>query len=216
MPDHLMPEVDAIKAHLFYTPRDGGSQCISGLMAGLRDARLATGRNDTTGMIENTDATGSLLGALGYMAVLDQIGSCFKPKLKLTSNDNSVEKALTYFTDLQPKERKTLYALRCAFAHDYSLSNVKSKNGIIDIDLTHYFRVTRGSGVLVQFPVTPWSGDYDTLAKNNETLIDLEELGSLIEAVYAKLIELYQSDQLAVMLAGGSDELVQRYGFSNG
>jgi hypothetical protein len=209
MSSNLMLESDALKAHLFYKPVTEGRQYASGLILGLRDARFATGRNADSGDIFNSESTGNWLGALGYMAVLDQIGSCFKPKSHQIISDNSMVKALTYFTSLSSSERLVLYALRCAFAHDYSLSNVNTSK----IDLTHYFEVTRGSGRLVKLPIVSWSGDYSTLTHDNQTLLDLEEFGNTVEKVYFSLVTLAKSSQLDITLAGGSDELIQRYGF---
>ena len=218
MTSRLMDEQDAIMSHLTFKHGNEGGQYFSGFMAALRDARTVTGRDADTGTKLNSSATGNWLGALGYMALLDQVGSCFKPKSVSALPSHSIGKALTYFSSLPQQERDVLYTLRCAFAHDYSLSNARDGKGNIikDPNLIHFFRVSQGADQLVRFPVSRWSGDYDTITSENETYVDLEKFGDLVESVYQKLLELAEQQQLDVTLAGGSDELIQRYGFFTG
>jgi hypothetical protein len=49
---------------------------------------------------------------------------------------------------------------------------------------------------------------------NNETIINLEAFGDLVESIYQELLKLAQTKQLEITLKGGSDELVRRYSFS--
>jgi hypothetical protein len=76
-------------------------------------------------------ASGSWLGALGYMVMLDQIGECFRPAnaTPLPNATPDFIKALTYFAEEIPdRERQALYALRCCFTHDYSLVNITARS----------------------------------------------------------------------------------------
>jgi hypothetical protein len=209
-PSNKMPEQRAIAMHLSYQPPMNGIQVFSGFAAGLRDARKATGRDQGTGAKIDKGLVGSWIGAIGYMALLDQIGSCFKPKTATAVSENSITRVLTYFSALPRPEIDALYALRCAFAHDYSLYNINSKNP----SLQHQFAVGIGGGMnVVGLPKSPWDGNYNHKAPDNRTIVNLEAFGDLVEDVVSKLTALAKSQGLEVVLQGGSDELLDRYSF---
>ena len=204
-----MPKKFAINMHLFYTKPNNGVHIFSGFAAALRDAREATGRKPANGVKTNQDKIGSWLGAIGYLCLLDQIGSCFRPSNANRVNGNSIKKALKYFTDLSEKEINAIYALRCAFAHDFSLYNINHRKP----ELTHQFAVgIGGSMTTVILPKEQWDGDYSNRTPENKTIINLEALGDLIEGVCVKLFNLAKQDELEIELEGGSDELLNRYG----
>jgi hypothetical protein len=86
---------------------------------------------------------GCWLGALGYMVMLDQIGECFRPTDADSPGAGTPDfiKALTYFADeVRDPERQALYALRCCFAHDYSLVNIPAGKGALDRQRLHHLR----------------------------------------------------------------------------
>lgn len=151
----------------------------------------------------------SWLGNIGYMVLLDQIGSCFKPRNVQLVQGNEIMKALNHFTSLSDEEKNIIYALRCALAHDYSLCNINSKKS----ELTHNFALTKGSNVLIKKPIARWNGDFQSRNADNQTLVDLQEVGNLVEDICKKLFGLASKNELDVILGGGSDELIQRYSF---
>lgn len=217
MSSKYMPEEVAIKYHLsmFRThPTDDKMIFFSGFTSAFRDARKFTGRDQDNGQklnVQNFGNLGSWLGAVGYMILLDQIGSCFKPKSSPIEIGNSIWKALRYFTTLSEPEIEAVYALRCAFAHDYSLYNISSPRRP---SLTHYFKVCQSPSIpLVTLPKVQWDGNYENKNSENETLINLEALGDQVEQICAQLFELASKNELDVTLNGGSDELILRYSF---
>jgi hypothetical protein len=143
------------------------------------------------------------------MAILDQIGNCFRPRTRPTlHNSNSIQKALRYFTRLGDRKINAIHALRCAFAHDYSLYNCNNR----DQSLQHRFVVTQGENPpLVKLPRVQWDGDILKNERHNLTVVNLEKLGDLVESVYKRLIDLHESNGLEISLKGGSNELIQRY-----
>ncbi|MDQ3848433.1 MAG: hypothetical protein M3261_05710 [Thermoproteota archaeon] len=190
-------------------PPSGGIKVFSGFALGLQEVRQATGREPATGEKRNYANYGSWLGAVGYMALLDQIGSCFKPKVTPLVAGNTIEKALTYFSNLSSDERCALYALRCAFAHDYSLYNINPRNP----RYTHQFAVKVGPGPVITLPTQSWDGDYSHKTTENQTVVNLEAFGDLVEDICLKIFDLANRKELTVVLPGGSDELVQRYAY---
>lgn len=214
MPPNIMPKKKAIASHLFDSPvvplPDGRKlKIISGFAACLKDIRVSTGRDPQSGIVIDPQRTDSWLGSIGYMVLLDQIGSCFKPKNVQLAQGNSIMKALSHFTNLGNDEKQVIYALRCALAHDYSLININAK----EPKLTHNFGLTRGSGVLIRMPKTQWDGNYQNRNANNQTLVDLQELGNLVENICKNLFALANKDELEIILTDGTDELIQRYTF---
>ena len=106
MASTLMTEDEALALHFGYFPPAGGVRWFSGFVGALRDARRMTGRNQDTAAKGDENLLGSWLGTLGYMALLDQIGKCFKPRTAAILQArpgrklNEIERALRYFASL--------------------------------------------------------------------------------------------------------------------
>jgi hypothetical protein len=208
---NVMPEAEALRLFLSFHPTQAGVQVFSGFIHALKEARSETGRDALTGTKLAAEAGhhGSWLGAVGYFAVLDQMGKCFKPRAAPIKTGNAIQQALGHFTNLTPAEIDALYALRCAFAHDYSLYNVNKKTP----SMMHNFVVGQGSAPLMVLPAVPWDGDLQNQAQQSKTLVSLEAFADLVEVVVQDVITLSQGNNLAILLPGGSDELVRRYMF---
>lgn len=209
MPSNSMPKQRAIQMHLSDQPPVANIKITSGFAKCVKDARSATGRVPETGEKVPGAGHGRWLGAIGYMALLDQIGTSFRPSATDVVEGNSIRKALQYFSALSCDEIDALYAMRCAFAHDFSLYN-------INVDrprLTHCFRLEPGPAQpVVTLPATRWDGDFSTRSTDNTTIIRLEAFGDLVESICSQLFELANAGELEVELDGGSDELLSRYG----
>ena len=91
--DSVMPAKQAIAMHVSRRPPVGGMLLFSSFVAALTDARTPTGR-DKSGAKVDAGKHGSWLGAIGCMALLDQIGTCFKPKPVNVIAENSIHRAL--------------------------------------------------------------------------------------------------------------------------
>lgn len=200
---------------------------FSGLCGGLKDSRKMTGRNMNTGekfpdnnMKCSEDENGpcfkghlgSWLGTMGYMALLDQIGKCYKPKnkIKITDNSSAIKKSLKYFTTLNDLEIDSIYALRNAFFHDYSIFNRHNGNNkFFILDHSH-------TTPIVQLPLDNWDGNYNNINQNAQTYVNLEAIGDLVENIYKNLLLLALNEELDIELTGGADELVRRYTFMTG
>ncbi len=150
---------------------------------------------------------GSWLGALGYIVLLDQIGHSLGAAPS-ASPQGDLRDALQDFTQLPTREIHALWALRCAFAHDYSLFNINVKYP----ELTHHFLL---GATLTEPAITlsaiPWDGKLDHRTSDNQTMIDLWSVGNLVESVVQMIIAMAGRGALVVKLAGGSDELLQRH-----
>jgi hypothetical protein len=209
MNQQKISEDKALGIHFSQKSSEGEMTRFSGFIAALGDARAATGR-DENGAKRPGGYLGSWLGAVGYMSLLDQIGSCFKPKGVQIVTGNTIKKALTYFTNLTNNEIDSIYALRCAFAHDFSLYNINQR----DQNLTHRFQVRQGPiGQIVVLPKIRWDGNYNNMTQDNETIINLELYGDLVEDICGKLKDMAKSGDLEIVLNGGAEELLKRYSF---
>jgi hypothetical protein len=204
----MMDKTMAIDLHLFEHPNVGEWRVASALVRALGNVRKETGRDENGEKIAGQNH-GSWLGAIGYMAILDQIGKCFRPRNRIPLyNLSSIRKALQYFTRLGQHKINAIYALRCAFTHDYSLYNQNAKNPT----LQHRFTVTQGTKPpLVKLPKVPWDGDILNRNHQNQTVINLEKFGDLVEDIYKRLIKLHKRQRLEISLKGGTEELTQRY-----
>lgn len=172
--------------------RKGSVEFKSPYIAALIDARLATGRNKKTGK-KLKKSHGSWVGTLGYMALLDHLGKIIRPKetKRNYTGKNNFIRALMVFTDLKNVEIDSLYALRCSFAHDYSLYNIPDNK---KDSLVHLFKVKQGEGgELVVFPKKTWSEDFNDIS---ETVINIELLGDLVERIHKNIIKGIHSNEV--------------------
>jgi hypothetical protein len=215
MSSNIIPERQAILAHLTNLIQSENINYFSGYVAALRDARKFTKRNQENGQKLTDDSFGnhgSWLGAIGYLSLLDQIGKCFKPAHAAAINsENSISKSLKYFAAHIPyAEVDAIYALRNAFAHDYSLYNINNNRR----SFAHHFTVIQSpEHPLVILPQIQWDGNTGNRAQNNVTVVNLEALGDTVEQICLQLLQLANDNALEVTLIGGSDELIQRYSF---
>jgi hypothetical protein len=190
-----------------------GQTVKSCLIAALQEARYITGRNAQTGLPDDTIQHGYLgrwTGAMCYMTMLDQIGTCYKPKNQTRlSSGSTIIKALKYFTNkLSDDEIDAIYALRNAFFHDFSLYNHNPSKP----KLQHIFTVgNHPTEKVVKLPQRQWDGKMSSRAVDNNTFINLKTLGDLVEEIYWTLLDIDSKDELEIELQGGPDELVNRY-----
>ena len=199
----MASEQEALREYLTPTaPR------ISSFVAALQDARNATGRDSETGTVRMELATGSWLGAVGYMLLLDQIGTAVEPAGRPAMEGRAILRALKWWAPgVTDRVAKAIYALRCALAHDYSLFNRHAK----DPELCHEFRLHRGTGALVQLPARPWQGDFTQL--HDPTTISLRVLGDRVEGVASAVKESHARGEVRIAKGLSPDDLLQRYSF---
>jgi hypothetical protein len=155
----------------------------SSLEANLADCRDLTKRDPKTGAGLPGQSSGSWLGAIGYLVLLDQIGGAVRnlqPRRTLTGS-SGFERALADFTEKTDDEAICLYALRNSLAHHYSLVNVPPPwvSAARRPGLTRLFTLTRGAPALIDWPASGWR-----LSKPNgvdATTVDVTLLGDLVE-----------------------------------
>ena len=212
MTNQAISESNAIKNHFKEPYWKNGLIYFSGFSGALIEARQAANRRDDGTKIPNIKH-GAWLAAVGYFALLEQIGNCFKPReteVRVYYNENGIKKALKYFSPLSKAEIDALYALRCAFAHDFSLSNLKTPNS----KHVHHFKITEGVGtLLVLYPKVEWDGNFETISAETTTVVNLELFGDMVEKLISRLLEMSEKDQLEIILKGGASELERRYSF---
>lgn len=201
-----------------------GSSRYSTLVAGLRDCRVYTKRDVTTGK-HNSEIKfgdeGNWLGAIGYFTVLDQIGSCYKPLgvAEPQANANTIKFAIEHFAfDLignDAGQLNALIALRNAFTHDFNLLNIPRDANMIALQ-QHKFTVTADTknNWVVKLRANQWDGNID--GKNfydisDTTFINLFGFGNLVETVYSKIYDLLTKDQIELRLP--TLRLINKYTF---
>jgi hypothetical protein len=189
-----------------------GTRYISGFLAALGDARDASGRDVDTGNLVDVDRSGHWLGAVAWMVLLDQVGKCFRPTppagtAPTPADNRSLLSTLNWwYPELEEKDAYALYALRCAFAHDYSLWNVHT-----DPRLQHCFGVDQDPVHFVRLATSPWSPP-DAPTSTNQTFISLRKLGDVCEEIVSRLRKAAGADEVDIVLPDGVDELENRYG----
>lgn len=138
----------------------------------LIESRKLTGRNIRTGnKLKKSHA--SWLGNLGYMIIIDLLADVVNISLKPSQGEytNNSIKFMRQFFNLSYNDACSLYALRCAFAHDFGLKNLHKR-----AELNKKFSVTQGSNILIY---------HDT--NRNIYIVDLEKFADLIEDFHYKV-----------------------------
>lgn len=198
----------------------------STLIGALREVRKFSARNMKTGKPNRIRKgrcgySGHLLAFIGYMSVLDQVGSCFKPKdfvdskAEIQATTSSIIKAVKRFNvlNLNPNEIDALYALRNSAAHDYCLVNndSRAKNS----KKTFHFLITESPEIkLIHLPTENWDGEWSTLTKQNQTIVNIDKFGGMVEQIYWHIVELARLNKLELDPSiGGINNLFTKYTF---
>ena len=158
---------------LFKHPwRQNNMFCKSTYISVLIESRKLTGRNIKTGN-KLQKSHGSWLGSLGYMVIIDLLADVINISFRSAQGEytNNSIKFMRQFFNLSYDEACSLYALRCAFAHDFGLTNSHTRS-----ELNKKFSVTQGTNFLIHHDTT--RGIY---------VVDLEKFGDLIEDFHSKV-----------------------------
>lgn len=209
---------DLVDFHLTgYDYPQNGKLMQSCLTKAFREARVICGRDEFNGDPVVLHKLGWWSGAMVYMSILDQIGSCYRPKYsRKKPNRKSLKSdfhlALFYFTDLSELEIIEIYSLRNAFFHDFSLLNKSDKYGKYNI----FWLFDEVDGELLKLPTKKWNGGFKNINNNEQfTKLNLKLFGDLVESILIRLIKLKSTNKLKNILKGKAKELLYRYTFSN-
>ncbi len=187
--------------------RHGGLQRWSCMTAGLRDARRTTGRDEKDWTSKPRKRAESWLGLMGYIAVLDQLGTAVLRSALTTDKQTRLderlhdgkpvknfERCLVQFTDLQDDDIYALYALRCSLMHDFSLVNLHNNR-----KYQRVFRLDPNAQLLVKQPETPWDGTFPASA-DNMTVVNPVLVGELVEGIAIEVRKCQANDHLELAL----------------
>jgi hypothetical protein len=196
----------------YLTPWSGEPRpVVSTLSAVLRDARGAALRDLDSGSPLNELHSTSWLATVGYMILLDQVGSTVRPRGVTPpggSKRPSFLVALRLFAShLLEREAEALYALRCCLVHDYALAHRGRRR-------PHHFRlIANDSDPIVTLPKMPWDGrpQFPESTDETSTAVNIRKFADLVEATVANLRRLAATRDLEIALAGGKNELALCY-----
>jgi hypothetical protein len=188
------------------TPR-GLRRFQSSLKASLDDCRAATHR-DAHGDVRPGAHAGSWLGAMGYLALLDQIGGSVEslaPRQAVAPSTSHVEHALAQFSSLPADDGVCLFALRNSLTHHFSLVNLprgwkgqslRRLSGR-QRQLTRLFTLSRGEPRLIQPPISSWDPTRPN-TPGTATTVDVQLMGDLAEEVVRALYRHFETGALRI------------------
>ena len=185
---------------------------VSTFTAAVREARSLTGRDLDSGVLDPAARPTALwAGSTVYLILLEQVGKSLRPKGgKRSAHEYELEKAIRQFapSSATPRERKVLYALRCAWVHEFGLFNKNPKN----VAYQHCFGLEDDlSASLVKWPGRRWDGDTMSAGATTSTTVGLPALGNLTEEVVRSVRVHSNATQLRAEM--GTEELRKRFGF---
>jgi hypothetical protein len=173
----------------------------SSLEASLTGCREATNR-DANGKVPFGAHAGSWLGAVGYLALLDQIGGAvvsLRPH-RSPSGRTDFERAIAQLTNVTDDEAICLYALRNSLAHNFSLVNIPPDHNhmgrVRRRKLTRLFTLTRGASKLIEWPTSDWNPRWPN--SGGATTVDVQLLGDLVEQAVHELRHIYTAGALRI------------------
>jgi hypothetical protein len=189
----------------------------------VRDARLTANRDLDTGLqLETNWSQPKQLiwpSSLLYMVLMDQMGTAFQPKGSSPKHTQGFRNALDLFATkvapLTEEDQAALYALRCSFAHDYSLINIPGDQK--RSDLFHLFKLIwtpDPSEALIELPPIPWDGTLGLGTPNYRTVVNLWKFEELAESVVGHVQELARADELELGSGLTPHEFAIRYGMN--
>lgn len=185
---------------------------VSTFNAAVLEARLATGRDPRSGKLGAHDTATLWSGTVIYLVLLEQIGKSLRPAggREFKRPEHALEKALRQFgpRTVTLPQRRVLYALRCAFAHEFGLFNRGNRAG-------QYRRVFRlddsRTGPLIRWPGRPWNGRYQDAGPECSTTVNLVRVCDLVENVVRSVR--VHSNSVALRSELPVEELQRRFGF---
>jgi hypothetical protein len=209
------PDRQGLSMHVNAEPttREGYISCFWAL---VRDARLVAKRDLDTGAPtykeENRPQEAIWGASLLYMVLVDQIGTAFELDGR-PAGSQSFRSALDLFgrgvMSLSAGEIDALYALRCSFAHDYSLVNATTRPG-----LAHLFVVTWSlDRPLVDIPNPAWSGDTVAALPSKRTIVNLKVLEELVEGMVVVIQDAARAGTLRPAHGMSVKQFTERYSF---
>ena len=201
---------------LTYPRFGGGLRRYSCYMAALIDARRAAGRSADSGVRCTTEHSASWLAVLGYLAWFDLVGATLRTWQQPAEAPTCIERAIEQFApEVSADDSLTIYALRCALSHDYSLiNNPRYRDGKLRHDsrhdkMRHLFIVDRGHP-LVKGPRQRWDGTFPAPSGfAYQTKVGFGALGDLVEDIHSAILESHRAGTLRSAIP--DDELSVRY-----
>jgi hypothetical protein len=198
-------------------PRMGGGYLLeSSLSAALRDCRGAQGRDVSGHLPEGAEAP-SWLGAIGYLCVLDQLNTAVRHRTtaRRPGHFDVIRQFLP--NELSDEEVEALYALRCALAHDYSLSNQGAGGNAERKALLHHsFQLAGYREEMLQLPREDrrWNGVFGELGNDHDpTPVSLRSVGDFVESLVAEIRDAHPRGEVTIACPGGAIEMKERYFF---
>jgi len=175
------------------TLRVGQGQITSLIVALLDDARMIGGRTNTG--IPRTGAHLSCwMACLGYLIFLEQVGKCFQIKnWKRKRGETDIETALRMHTDLTKGQRAAVFALRCALAHGYNLSNPNHRQ---ETKNQRFILTENANNPLLKLRTRKWDGKPANRNKRTFTTLNIIKLENLCEEIYRDLIAAHNAQNL--------------------
>lgn len=177
---------------LFLAEWDGSSSGLSTLEAGLRDARATMDGGHAL-----------LLATLGYLVTFELLGlTVARPRTRFPDRKKPTPRFVAGIREfagqrVSSKRAITLYALRCALAHEYGLQN-QSKQ---------IFTLAQ-TGPLVRYPRRPWDGTpAGAKLKTCRTWVNVRAVGDLAEDVVRSARSLHRAGKVVVAPGRTADDI---------
>jgi hypothetical protein len=189
----------------------------STLHAALRDCRRAQNCDDWTGYLARGEEADHFLGAVGYLCLIDQVGSAIglgggRYETGGLATKKAPYRALYDSTDLSAEVIEAMYGLRCSLAHDYSLVNKHWRP-----ERQHLYIFSGGSD-LVQLPspTRRWDGEWvEDSSERQPTPFNMRRIGDVAEHVVSVARQRHEAGEVRVLCAGGVAEMEMRYFLSH-
>jgi hypothetical protein len=203
-------EKAAVYRYVHEFERVGDDLHISTFRAAVRDARQLCGRDVDTGAIVG-EPTALWPASLTYLVLLEQIGKVIRPtwsKRRKPSRD--LRAALgEWHSGLNQTDLDMLYALRCAFGHEFAMANENANHPT----LQHRFELhDAGERTLVKYN-GQWNGVYGAGAVGGPTAVNLRELAEVVEAVVVDIERSVAARDVRLIDGVDLEMVLNRWGF---
>jgi hypothetical protein len=183
-----------------FTLQGGGQtlQWVSNLKAVLDHARGETGRDLASGSITDPQKTGSWLGNVAYLIMVDMLATIFSPP------NPSKAKYTGFLTSrgFQAQDADVIYELRCSLAHEFGLVN--KPNRIFTV-------MANPASPMITHPANPGLLNFGSIQPHQVTTVNLEVLADRLDQMVRDMKTEAGNGSLTAVLA--STELRDRFFF---
>jgi hypothetical protein len=165
-------------------------------------------------VVEN-DPIAAWPSTLMYLILVDQVGKVIRPASSAPRDkSDDLRIALGEFDSaLDEIDRDMMYALRCAFGHEFAMANPGPyPDGAVG-PLRHRFQLVESTEQKLVVYHGQWNGKYGSACVGGPTEVNLTELANVVERVVSDIEQRVDAGDVRLIDGVTPEMVLHRWGF---